>query len=1250
MGRKWRLRRRRSSPHRHIRARDFAAGLFVVLLAGCGGGGGGGSSTQQNAASTPATPQQPADALTFAQRTIAAGFDNESRLVGETTDEWQASGVAAVDYDGDGDIDLFEVGTRTNPHSLYENQGDGTFEDIAATVGLDFTHQASGPAFADIDGDGDLDLFIGAIGQDPHYLLENREGTFVDVTTESGLVLTVANTYSATFADYDQDGDLDLFLGHWGSDAQRDTETLWRNRGDGTFESYSIQSGIADTLLGITPGQGIVADTDYSFTPNLSDIDGDGDLDLLMASDFKTSRVYLNNGDGTFTYATDPNVIDEEFGMGAAVGDYDNDGDMDWFVTSIFSTNDNDAFAGTGNRLYNNDGTGTFTDDTMIAGVEDGGWGWGTCFADFNNDGHLDLFLVNGWFDDFFGDDPARLYLANGDGTFNEQATTTGLADRGQGRGVVCFDADRDGDLDLLINNSGENHLAYYRNESTLSNHYLAVKLASASTNHHAIGAWVRVITTDSIQVREIRAGNNFASQNPAEAHFGLGEATQADIEVRWPDGSLSATTGVSADQLITIEQEEFNIRLVVANGQGAGAYEVDEEIPIQAAPAQEGYFFSHWSSDNGGRFADSQAVSTTFNMPGGNVTITANYVPGVAPDAPVGIARRWNEVLLEAIRNDFARPTVHARNLFHVSSAMYDAWSAYTSVETPWLLGRTRAGDACPFDGIATPENQTEAQRKTISYAAYRIIRHRFSNSPGASVIRRDADALMQAFGYDITEEATDFDQGSASALGNYIADCYLRFGFVDGGNEAGDYGNRFYEPVNPPLEPTLPGNPDLLDLDRWQPLRLGEFIDQAGNPAADEPEFLSPEWGQVYPFALTEADRTAYQRDGFDYWVYHDPGMPPTASGSLSDNYRWAFGLVAIWSSHLDPNDGTMIDISPASIGNNDPLPTRFLDHTDFFNTIEGGDPGKGYSINPVTGAPYETQMVPRGDYTRVLAEFWADGPDSETPPGHWFVIANQVNDHPLLQRRFMGSGAELTPLEWEIKTYFVLGGSMHDAAVTAWGIKGWYDYIRPISSLRAMADLGQSSDATLSSYHNDGILLEPGFIELVKADDALAGDNEEHVGKIKFKAWRGPDYITDPVNDVAGVGWILAENWWPYQRPSFVTPPFAGYVSGHSTYSRAAAEVLTALTGDAHFPGGMSSFEIRANEFLVFEKGPSVDMELQWATYQDASDQCSLSRIWGGIHPPSDDLPGRLIGIEIGRDAFERAHSYFNGSPAP
>lgn len=642
-------------------------------------------------------------------------------------------------------------------------------------------------------------------------------------------------------------------------------------------------------------------------------------------------------------------------------------------------------------------------------------------------------------------------------------------------------------------------------------------------------------------------------------------------------------------------------------------------------------------------------AVAAGCSSSSGN---NSNNQPGpVTPTQDLrdpSVGRLWNEVILEAIRDDFARPTVHARNLWHTSAAMYDAWAVFDNTASTYLLGNTVGGFACTLGSFTPPADVHPAREEAISHAAYRLVRHRFANSPGVSNIVTNANDLMQSLGFSRSDTSLDYASGSAAAMGNYIADCYIRFGQQDGANEANDYANVAYQPVNPPVEPELPGNPNIVDLDRWQPILLSLFIDQSGNLITDEPEFLSPEWGSVEPFALTDADKTTYTRDGFDYEVYFDPGMPPTSAGPLSAEYKWGFALVAIWSSHLSPDDGVVMDISPASIGNLESYPANPGEYAQFYDLLDGGDASAGYTVNPVTGAPYAPQIVPRGDYARVLAEFWADGPDSETPPGHWYVIMNEINDHPQLQRRFGGAGPELGPLQWDVKSYFALGGAMHDSAIAAWGIKGWYDYIRPLSAIRAMADRGQSSDPSLPSYHVDGIPLEPGYIELVQAGDPLAGAGDENVGKIKLLAWRGPDFIVNPRLDEAGVGWILAENWWPYQRPSFVTPPFAGYVSGHSTYSRAGAEILTALTGSEYFPGGMSEFEIPANEFLVFENGPSVDMTLQWATYRDASDQCSLSRIWGGIHPPADDIPGRLIGENIGIDAFQLATTYFNGAP--
>jgi hypothetical protein len=630
---------------------------------------------------------------------------------------------------------------------------------------------------------------------------------------------------------------------------------------------------------------------------------------------------------------------------------------------------------------------------------------------------------------------------------------------------------------------------------------------------------------------------------------------------------------------------------------------------------------------------------------------IVASDLSGLAEAQP-SVAHLWNEALLQAIRKDFARPPVHARNLFHTSVAMYDAWAAYDDVAETYLLGKTVGSFISTFNGISVPAEVKTAREEAISYAAYRLLRHRFKNSPGAAGSLARFDSLLIALGYDPGNISTDYSGGSPAALGNYIAQTIIDFGLQDGSNEQGNYAYQHYQPLNPPLIVDFPGNPDCIDPNRWQPLTLDVFIDQAGNVIpGPTPKFMGPEWGNVSPFALTAADRTIYTRDGFEYPVYLDPGPPPfldtTQIGGLSEEYKWSYALVSIWQSHHDPTDGVMWDISPASIGNVQQLPQTFEGHRNFYNLFEGGDPGTGYDLNPRTGQPYAPQIVPRGDYTRALVEFWADGPASETPPGHWFTILNYVSEHPLFKKRFKGQGAILDDLEWYVKAYFTLGGAMHDAAITAWGIKGWYDTVRPISAIRYMADRGQSTDPHLPRYSPAGIPLIPDYIEMVQANDSLlAGPNGENVNKIKLKTWRGHAFIDDPQTDIAGAGWILAEDWITYQLKTFVTPPFAGYISGHSTYSRTAAEVVTLLTGDEFFPGGLGEFPCRKNEFLEIEEGPSVDVTLQWATYRDASDQCSLSRIWGGIHPPIDDIPGRLIGQILGPNAMELAERYFSG----
>ena len=1162
-----------------------------------------------------------------------------------------AAGIATGDVDQDGDVDLYIVGGNTSPNALYLNNGNGTFTDVAEEFGVDLLHWGSGPAFGDIDSDGDLDLFVGAVENDPIYVFENRledsDSKFIDITADSGILIHAKNTVSATMSDYDRDGWVDIFVSHWGEARSElaDTETVWRNEGGGLFSNTSNSTEISTSILDLA--------ADWSYTANLFDIDNDEDHDLLLVSDFNTSQVLKNYDGKDFYRITDRRVIKDQAGMGAAVGDFDNDGDFDWFVTSIYDL----PLGGNwfGNRLYENDGTGNFTDISVSAEIEAGNWAWGACTQDFDHDGFLDIFHVNGWFElAKYRNVSSRFFLNRGDLTFKSIAQIVRIDDTEQGRALACFDADRDGDIDIIVVNVSTNHIVYYRNDSEDLGNYLTIKLRGSGLNTYGVGAKVKVTTTDGTQIRQLGGSNNYASHNPLEVHFGLGTATEAHVRVEWPDRTRSTTelSITEVNQILTINQPgESGLRLSVQFGDGDGLYAAGDVVEIRASEPMEGYYFSHWVV-SGGVITNPYAAVTTFEMPSSVAKVTAHFLPGVSPSDDVSVARRWNEVLLAAIRNDYARPTVHARNLFHVSAAQYDAWSVLVQnldpKPNPWLLGAMEPVE-CPLADLSAFEFDEADVGAALSYASFRLIRHRFSKSPGHAQIIRDTHALMSFLEFDPAHQSTDYTAGDSRALGNYIASCYQAYGGHDGANEDDDYKNKVYTPVNPPLEPHLPGNPDIVDLNRWQPLQLESFIDQAGNPVDEAPEFLSPEWGSVSSFALTEADLSEYSRVGeeYIYQVYHDPGAPPTIDGVLGAEYQWSHSLVSVWSGHLDPNIGRgadLIDISPNGIGNIalDQYPLTFPEHRNFFRD-DGLDPGTGYRINPVTGAPYEPQVVPLGDYARVLAEFWADGPDSETPPGHWFVILNTVNDHPDSTRKLRGVGNDRTELEWDVITYFVLGGTMHDAAITAWSVKGWYDYVRPISSIRAMADLGQSSDLFRPSYHEHGIPLKPGYIELVDDDDELAGDDGEHVGKIKLWAWRGPDYIENPDTDVAGVGWILAENWWPYQRPTFVTPPFAGYVSGHSTYSRAAAEALAALTGTAYFPGGMSDFAVEQDNFLVFERGPSVSLTLQWATYQDASDQCSLSRIWGGIHPPIDDIPGRLIGITIGQKAFEHAMSF-------
>lgn len=235
-------------------------------------------------------------------------------------------------------------------------------------------------------------------------------------------------------------------------------------------------------------------------------------------------------------------------------------------------------------------------------------------------------------------------------------------------------------------------------------------------------------------------------------------------------------------------------------------------------------------------------------------------------------------------------------------------------------------------------------------------------------------------------------------------------------------------------------------------------------------------------------------------------------------------------------------------------------------------------------------------------------------------------------------------MTALDWDVHAYFVLNGALHDAAIAAWEIKRRDASARPITLIRVMGRYGQSSDPSLPSYHTSGLPLVPGLIELVTSESIASGRHvglERHLGKVVVRGWRGEP--GDRVRGVGGVTWIRAVEWLPYQRRTFVTPAFPGYVSGHSTFSRAASEVLSAITGSPYFPGGYAYFEAKPG-YLTFEYGPSAPVRLEWASYFDAADQAGQSRLWGGIHVTPDDFRGRVLGSRVGLNALTRARSFF------
>jgi uncharacterized membrane protein YraQ (UPF0718 family) len=553
---------------------------------------------------TAPNPSTRVSAMRFTDVTLQAGITYRHTVPDLTPGKPEPAdmfgGAVAEDFDGDGWVDLFVLGGDT-PAVLYMNQGDGTFADETQARGAILPENVgSAAAAADFDNDGDIDIVV--VSQNaPHYLLiNNGAGQF----TLDATMLTEPKSFatSPSWGDVNNDGLLELVIGEWNvkraqayeveTNPSSDVDSLPQTSGQGSG-SQSRQNSIigssdfAPLFMYRNTGQGRLELYEFRkdrgldlwvFAPRFADLNGDGLTDLAVVADFGNSRVYLNAGGGMFEFqdgTTD--ILTDENGMGAAIGDYDNDGDLDWFISSIFGQTDaeNSSHGGTGNRLYRNDAGMGFSEVTTDAGVRDGGWGWGASFGDLDNDGDLDLYHVTGWIQDEADGDPlefheqsARLFENLGAGSFDEVAIDVGAGHTGQGRGVILFDFDNDGDLDIFLTNNHEYIVegdtsirkpgapVLLRNDTVNENHWLKVTLDGIAPLHSdGIGSRVYVTIGGVTQMRELHASTNYVTQEPGRiAHFGLGSATIiAEVRAEWVNGEITILNNVQADQEISI-------------------------------------------------------------------------------------------------------------------------------------------------------------------------------------------------------------------------------------------------------------------------------------------------------------------------------------------------------------------------------------------------------------------------------------------------------------------------------------------------------------------------------------------------------------------------------------------------------------------------------------------------------------------------------------------------------------------------
>jgi len=457
------------------------------------------------------------------------------------TDIEESVGCAWIDYDNDGLLDLFVVNFGPTPtNTLYHNNGNGTFTRFAAGAPGNEAGSGHGCAWGDYDNDGFPDLFVANLLTTNMLYHNNGNGTFQKMTgAQAGPIASdfLGYSVSATWADFDGDGNLDLFLAN-GALKDNIVDALYRNLGQGRFTNIAVASGISQALK--------------STQGTWADVDGDGRLDLFVTHHANQGNyIYRNIGDGTFQVISNGNVLNERLNsVGSAWGDYDNDGLLDLFVVNRTLTGPLQR-----NVLYRNKGGGMFEKITTGDIVNDVGVFNSCAWIDYDNDGYLDLFVTNEGLKN-------RLYHNNGDGTFTSVTQGNIVTDIANSTGCAWGDYDNDGFLDLVVANGGitapQRNFLYHNNGN--SNHWIKVRCVGTVSNRSAIGAIVRAnaVIDGAVrrQMRQISGGDGWLSQNSLDVSIGFGTATNIDLlRIEWPSGIVQEFQNVAVDQTLVIEE-----------------------------------------------------------------------------------------------------------------------------------------------------------------------------------------------------------------------------------------------------------------------------------------------------------------------------------------------------------------------------------------------------------------------------------------------------------------------------------------------------------------------------------------------------------------------------------------------------------------------------------------------------------------------------------------------------------------------